>query len=1007
MSAVPAPTSQPLEELALSLELPERSALTFALAPDETRPAAAEALSQRLGLRVALREFHLSPDPFGLLKFIEALPHESRRIIYVYDLDTLPAERRAETLRVLNFRRESLREMGIGLVFWAAPATLGDFATLAPDLWSVRSGVFDLSGIPASALAQQRANYLAYLRRIHRAVDLKLPQLENFTRELLLEDVYVPLLARPELPTGETWERRLAGRALSQDAWPATGDRPERSAAKRVLKVAEGSKGLSERDDEEALALAGRAEAHVRVEQALAEKPRVVVIGDPGSGKTTLLKHLALRLASEPNAPLPILVPLNAYADALARADRNLQQYLSEYFAGRVQSIADLAPLFDRALQQGQAVILLDGLDEIQKDRKHVAEKVEAFAREAVARGNKLVVTSRIVGYRESPLDAKAWALYTLLDFDREAIEQFAIKWCAAFEISTLGDTPEARAAAEAERQSLLEAIAANPGVERLASNPLLLTLLALIKRQGVSLPNRRVELYELYLRTLISAWNKSRALDKRPVGPELDYLQTVRVLGPLALWLREKNPTAGLIAEEPLMEWLSDYFAGDEWRLPRGQAAERARDFLESVRQYSNLLLERGQGRYGFIHLTFEEMLAARGLVRLGQVNFEDGLALIRRHFTDPGWRETILLTVGVWWLVREDPERAGEIARAILKMKPSASDDAGKNILLAGACLEDVGALGLGRAAAQEVIDALLAAYHDRALPPDVQRDAGFILGRTGWKPDDLDAFLPISAGPFLYGDDKRKVVIEQPFAISKYPITNYQFRSFVEKARGYDRREFWSEEGWAWRIGTYDSKAPKPYQSWLSGRPPEKRGEPIFWHDSKWNNPLAPVVGVSWFEAEAYCLWLSQVTGKPIRLPTEEEWERAARHTDGREYPWGSKFDHRRLNCAEFWGGRDDLDWNKWLDEKGYEPASTTIVGQFAEGTSQAGLSDVSGNVWEWTDSWYDAEKIYRSVRGGSWYCNRRLARCAYRSRNVPDNFDNFIGFRVLSPGSISGF
>jgi formylglycine-generating enzyme required for sulfatase activity/energy-coupling factor transporter ATP-binding protein EcfA2 len=830
---------------------------------------------------------------------------------------------------------------------------------------------------PPRDLEKLRADYLDHLRRSYRALDLKLPQLENFTRELLLEDVYVPLLARPELPAGETWERRLAGRAFGKEALP------EEIAGMGVE------------------ALAGSA-APVQVEQALAEKPRVVVIGDPGSGKTTLLKHLALRLASEPNAPLPILVPLNAYADALSRADRNLQQYLPEYFAGRAQGVADLAPLFDSAIQQGQAVILLDGLDEVQKDPGHLVEKVEAFAREAVAHGNKLVVTSRVVGYRESPLDPKAWALYTLLDFDRAAIEQFAAKWCLAFEISAVGDTPEARAAAEAERRSLLEAIDANPGVERLASNPLLLTLLALIKRQGVSLPNRRVELYELYLRTLISAWSKSRALDKRPVGPALDYLQTVRVLGPLALWLREKNPTAGLIAEEPLMEWLSDYFAGDEWRLPRGQAAERARDFLESVRKYSNLLLERGQGRYGFIHLTFEEMLAARGLVRLGQVNFEDGLALIRRHFTDPGWRETILLTVGVWWLVREDPERAGEIARAILRMECS-GDDAGKNVLLAGACLEDVGEQGLTRAAAQEITAALLAACRNRSLPPTVQRDAGFILGRTGWVPDDLDLFIPIPAGPFLYGDDKRKAVIDQPFAISKYPITNYQFRRFIEEAKGYDRREFWSEEGWAWRIGTYDSKAPKEYQSWLAGRPPERRGEPFFWHDPRWKNPLAPVVGVSWFEAEAYSNWLSQKLGKPIRLPTEEEWERAARHTDGREYPWGSKFDHRRLNCAEFWGGQDDLDWNKWYEEKGYETASTTIVGQFAEGNSEAGLSDMSGNVWEWTNSWYDAQKMYRIVRGGSWGSDGTYARGASRDRLVPGSFSDALGLRVASPGS----
>jgi len=168
---------------------------------------------------------------------------------------------------------------------------------------------------PPPNLAQLRADYLTYLRRNHRALDFKgIPQLDTLSHELLLEEVYVPLVARSEIPAGETWERRLAGRSFAKSALPdASG--PSTGA--------------------EALAALGKAEAApVHVEQAMAEKSLVVVIGDPGSGKTTLLKYLALRLAAEENAPLPILVPLNAYADALTRADPNLQHYLAEYFRG-------------------------------------------------------------------------------------------------------------------------------------------------------------------------------------------------------------------------------------------------------------------------------------------------------------------------------------------------------------------------------------------------------------------------------------------------------------------------------------------------------------------------------------------------------------------------------------------------------------------------------------------------------------------------------------------------
>jgi formylglycine-generating enzyme required for sulfatase activity len=268
----------------------------------------------------------------------------------------------------------------------------------------------------------------------------------------------------------------------------------------------------------------------------------------------------------------------------------------------------------------------------------------------------------------------------------------------------------------------------------------------------------------------------------------------------------------------------------------------------------------------------------------------------------------QTILLAVGVWGLLNREPKVSGEVVRAILQMDCS-GEAACVNVLLAGACLEDVGTDGLGRVVAQEVTEALLMATHDRSLPPVMRRDAGFILGRTGWTPPDLDGFIEIPAGPFLYDNEKRKVIIDKPFSIGKYPMTNLQYCRFLQ-ANGYQRREFWSDDGWAWREGTYDGKADKDTRRDLEKRPVEKRHEPFFWHDLKWNNPLAPVVGVSWFEAEAYCNWLAKESGKPMRLPTEEEWERVARHTDGREYPWGDAFDRNRLNSAEWWAEDSNL-------------------------------------------------------------------------------------------------
>ncbi|MEO8354454.1 MAG: SUMF1/EgtB/PvdO family nonheme iron enzyme [Chloroflexota bacterium] len=827
--------------------------------------------------------------------------------------------------------------------------------------------------IPDPDLAQLRRDYLAHLERSHRALDFKgIPQLRSLTSELLLDEVYVPLLARPDLPQeGETWDRRVAGRRLEKNAIP--------EAAMQEL-----GRGM-------------KASAPVQIEEALSEKTRVVVLGDPGSGKSTMMKYLALRLAKDDNAPLPILLPLNAYARALGQKDINLQVYLHEYFAARAEGVASLTPLFEEAIQSGKAVILLDGLDEVQEGRAALVQKVEAFAQDAVARGCRVLVTSRIVGYRDASLSAKNWSLYTLLDFTPEAIESFAAKWCLAFEKSTLGDTPEARKAAEAERESLLGAIEANPGVGRLASNPLLLTILALIKRQGVELPRSRIKLYDRYLETLIEAWNRASALDKSAGRVSMNYENTLEVLGPLALRVRQENPTAGLVGARQLIDWLAEYYMGPQWGEKPGPARAKAREFLESVRMYSNLLVERGEGQYGFIHLTFEEALAAYGLVSEGQIERSKTLAHIQEHLTDPAWRETILLSVGVAGLINRQPLAAGEIARAMLNMNCS-DEQMGYNILLAGACLEDVGESGLGKVAANEIQNALFDAMQNRSLPPAVQRDAGFSLARTDWTLKDLDEWVNIPGGDFLYGDEKKLMKMEQAFVIQKYPVTNLQFKSFMDDG-GYGREELWSRDGWAWRIGTYDTKeTDKDIKQYLERRPTEKRHEPYYWRDTKWNNPLAPVAGVTWFEAEAYANWLAKQLGRTVRLPTEYEWERAARGTQGREYAWGDEFGRNKANCAAFWKQDDNADFAFDIDEAG-----TSIVGQFNNGSTPDGISDISGNVWEWTNSWYEKEQIKRVLRGGSWNLNLWNVRCANRSRLVPGFFDFNLGFRLVSPGS----
>jgi formylglycine-generating enzyme required for sulfatase activity len=243
---------------------------------------------------------------------------------------------------------------------------------------------------------------------------------------------------------------------------------------------------------------------------------------------------------------------------------------------------------------------------------------------------------------------------------------------------------------------------------------------------------------------------------------------------------------------------------------------------------------------------------------------------------------------------------------------------------------------------------------------LPSPSRRGAASPLERGEVALPDID-WVRIPAGGFLYGEDKKIVTIRHDFAIARYPITYAQFQAFVDAPDGFANPRWWQG------LAADEAHKRQPDEQWFKF----------------WNHPRDTV---SWYDAVAFCRWLSEALGYEVRLPTEHEWEYAARGRDGREYPYPGGFDPQKANT--------------------YRIGQTSAVGIYPNGASPFGVLDMSGNVWEWClNKHAQPENIQlsgdasRVVRGGSWNLNHDSARAAYRLRLHPSFRFSYLGFRVV--------
>jgi formylglycine-generating enzyme required for sulfatase activity/predicted MPP superfamily phosphohydrolase len=763
----------------------------------------------------------------------------------------------------------------------------------------------------------------------------------------------------------------------------------------------------------------------------------LLVIGDPGAGKTTLLKYYAL-CALEDYKRLGFSAPLNVFYLPLRDLARDKDGHYTDSLPANLAGWSGKHHLtierqfFDEWLQSGTSLVLLDGLDAISNTDERV--EVCQWIDHAWSGFSKafFVVTSRATGYRkdEGIELAADYDRADVQDFTAEQQERFLRNWfTAAFlkepcekgvELATW--LAKQRKEAE-ERTTTIVAhlnVEKNKGLRQLAAIPMILQIMAILWKEREYMPESRVELYDAALNYLLEFRDK-----RRGIKPLLSALHARKVLAPVSFWMQ-----ATLKKDEASR---AEMHAEMQERLNMLTTSPTADAFCDYLVKRAGLLVETGGKVYLFRHKSFREYLAG---VQLKEDGPYEHLNRLATHFGEDWWEEPLRFFIAsvdadvfdaFMQQLFESPvteemtQKQQSLLQTLIEEAPLKKVDALCTKLLDPEttanrqrvildCLK-----AIGKTAALDALQEFRA--KKLAKNVDVANRAEEVIFAFGGHLGDYEFDVPgnlnpfslrnpneynteyilIPGGSYLYSETQKEEYVLELY-VAKYPVTNRLYRSFINFLHEKDLEDNFSRLHSAFKAELYAIAKNKSWGGQFSDYLKSGQGDlaALFKSDydehRNFDGDDQPVVGVTWYAARAYCLWLSLIEQEDnlYRLPTEIEWEWVAGGRQGepvqivRTYPWPEEKDGLSSVFANYNGNI----------------GATTPTGSYPEGTTPEGLYDVAGNVWEWMDSGHnDSDDTIRFLRGGSWSDQPDSLRSSSRNNGVPSDRSGVFGFRVV--------